>query len=130
MNMSPPVRILSISDDDGLRFSRELLLENDGYETESIASNTPVSVSRVRSFDVALICRSVDPERALALTDMLRRYHPEIQILCIAPLERRYTYAVDIEVASGPGPLLDAIRDLCDQRTVAGKRYCEASHQA
>ena len=33
--MSDSVRILSISDDDGLRLSRELLIANDGYETES-----------------------------------------------------------------------------------------------
>lgn len=123
MTMSIPVRILSISDDDGLRISRDLLLHNDGYEPESITSNTPISVSRARSFDIALICRSVDPERAMALTDMLRRYHPEIQILSIAPLEREYAYDADFEVAPGPEPLLDAIRDLCDQGRGAGKRF-------
>ena len=86
--MSNSVRILSISDDDGLRLSRELLIVNDGFETESILSNTAVSVSYARSFDIVMICRSVDPERAMALIDMLRRYNPEIRILTISPLEK------------------------------------------
>jgi hypothetical protein len=104
-------RILSICDDNGLRLSRELLLLKDGYKTESILSNTPLTVARVRSFDLALICRSVDPKRALALVEMLRRYHPPIQILCITPLESSAPmYLADLEVPSGPQALLDAIR--------------------
>src|SRR6059058_267687 len=109
--MSHPVRILSISDDDGLRYSRELLLAKDGYETESMTSNTALSVSRAKSFDIALICRSVDPERALAICSTLRRYNPGIQILCISPLENRMeAYGGDLEILSGPEPVLEAIR--------------------
>jgi DNA-binding NtrC family response regulator len=126
--MSPSVRILSISDDDGLRYSRELLLANDGYETESITSNTALSVSRVRSFDIAVICRSVDPERAMALTDMLRRYNPDMQILCITPLENRLdSSAADLEIASGPETVLEGVRQLCSQRSMRNACY-EASH--
>ena len=126
--MSDTARVLSISDDDGLRYSRELLLWNDGYETESITSSTALSVSRVRSFDIALICRSVDPERAMALTEMLRRYNPEIQILCIRPLESRLTpCGADREIASGPEAVLEAVRELCNQRSTH-KASCAASH--
>jgi len=115
---TPVARILSICDDDGLRLSRELLLLKDGYQTESVQSNTALTVTRVRSFDLALICRSVDPKRALALVEMLRRYHPAIQILCIAPLESSAPmYLADLEVPSGPQALLDAIRSLLQQRT-------------
>jgi hypothetical protein len=116
--MSNPIRILSISDDDGLRLSRELLLINDGYETESIASNMALSVGRARSFDIALICRSVEPERAMILADMLRRYNPDIQILCSSPLENRIEFAVGPEIPSGPEALLDAIREFCKQKPV------------
>lgn len=111
------IRILSISDDDGLRSSRELLLQKGGYATESITSNTVLSVSRVRSFDVALICRSVKPARAMALTDMLRRYHPDIQVLCISPLENRLDpCAADLEPPAGPEIVLETVRQMSDHR--------------
>jgi DNA-binding NtrC family response regulator len=112
-----PVRVLSICDDEGLRLSRELLLLRDGYQTESIASSTAITVSGVRSFDLALICRSVDRARAIALIEMLRRYHPGIQILCIAPLDSAgCVQHADLEVPPGPQPLLDAIRTLLQKR--------------
>jgi DNA-binding response OmpR family regulator len=115
--MSNPVRILSISDDDGLRFSRELLLSNDGYEIESIPSATALSLAKAESFDVALICRSVEAERAAALTEMLRQSNPEIQILCISPLETESGRCEGaLEIAWGPESLLDAVREVFRQR--------------
>ena len=127
--MSHPVRILSISDDDGLRYSRELLLAKDGYETVSMTSNTALSISRAKSFDIALICRSIDPERAVAVCSKLRRCNPEIQILCISPLENRMEhYGGDLEISSGPEPVLEAIRQVSSQRT-ACRETCEASHR-
>ena len=127
-SMIHSARVLSISDDDGLRYSREFLLSNDGYVTESITSNTALSVSRVRSFDIALICRSVEPKRAMALTDMLRHYNPEIQILCISPLDDRLDRCgADLEIGSGPEAVLEAVRALCNRRS-AHKAYYEASH--
>jgi DNA-binding response OmpR family regulator len=116
MSVSNPVRILSISDDDGLRLSRELVLRNDGYETESIASKDALSAARLRSFDIALICRSVHPDRAATLSDWLRQYNPQIQIVCIAPLGNGVEPRKSVfEILSGPEPLLETIRTLCAQ---------------
>ena len=127
--MSAPVRILSVSDDDGLRFSRELLLASDGYQTESITSNTALPAARIRSFDIALICRSVEPERAIALTDMLRRFNPDIRILSISPLEdREERFDADLEIPSGPEPVLEACRKLCSQMP-ARNGYFETSRR-
>jgi CheY-like chemotaxis protein len=123
-------RILSISDDDGLRYSRELLLLSNGYSIESVTSNTALSVSRVRSFDVVLICRSVDPRRAMAVTEMLRRYDSRIQIMCISPLESTNFPEVDVEIATGPEALLEAIRVACDQRVALRNGTLGAAHQA
>jgi hypothetical protein len=122
--MSTPVRILSVSDDDGLRLSRELLLARDGYETESVTSNTALSVDRVRSFDIALICRSVEAERAMDLTDMLRQYNPNIRILTISPLENRpERFHADLEIPSGPEPVLEACRKLCNQMSARNECF-------
>src|SRR5579863_5435729 len=123
---APVARVLSVCDDEGLRVSRELLLQKDGYQTESIESNAAITVSRVRSFDLALICRSVDRGRAIALTEMLRRYHPAIQILSIAPLDSSTDMChADLEGPSGPQVLLDAIRSLLQQRTGLLKGDCD-----
>lgn len=126
--MSKPVRILSIGDDDGLRYSRELLISSDGYETESITSYTAISVPYARSFGIALICRSVQPERAMALVEMLRRYNPEIRILCISPLEKSLESCdADLEIPSGPEAVLEAIQLLCEHDGTR-QRVCETSH--
>ncbi len=126
--MSSSLRILSISDDDGLRNSRELVLSSGGYETESITSTAVLSVTWVRSFDIAVICRSVEPERAMALMDMLRRYHPGIQIISISPLERSFECSEpDMEIGSGPEMVLAAVRR-CSSHTSFRKTLYEAHH--
>jgi DNA-binding response OmpR family regulator len=124
-----PARILSICDDEGLRLSRELLLLNQGYETESVSSNAPLTVSRVRSFDLALICRSVDPQRAIAVIEMLRRYHSGILIACLVPLDSSAElYVADLEVPPSPQSLLDGIRNLLRNRKPLRKTDYRARH--
>jgi len=116
MDSRPTARILSICDDDGLRLSREPLLLNDGYVVESIASSVPLSVARVRTFDIALICRSVDAHRAMALKEMLERYNSQIQVVCISPLDFESFIDASSLVPPTPEGLLHAIRLLADRR--------------
>lgn len=118
-------RILSISDDDGLRYSRELLLINAGHETDSVSSDAALSVSQARSYDVALICRSVDTKRAMALTEMLQRYNPEIQIMCIAPLESMEQFDLHTQIVPDPEFFLEAVRQLCVN--AAARKWCQAA---
>jgi hypothetical protein len=119
--------VLSICDDDGLRLSKELLLLEDGYKIVSIQSNAALTVSRVRSFDVALICRSVNRERAIPLVEMLLGFHPAIQILAIKPLDPPPDLCdADLEVPSGPQALLNEIRSFLQQRTANPSRMTSA----
>jgi hypothetical protein len=123
------VRILSISDDDGLRLSRQLLLVNEGYDVVSLNSNDALSVSAATPCDIALICQSVHPQRAAALPRMLRSQHPEILIVWTAGIENRTGLSEgDLQVSSGPERLLEAIRGLCNQRAAARKGWYEVSH--
>jgi hypothetical protein len=93
-----------------------LLLQKDGYQTESMESNTAIPATRVPSYDLALICRSVDCERATAIVGLLRQYHPSIQILSINPLDSSAdTYHPDLKVPPGPQALLDAVHSLLHQ---------------
>ena len=121
--MSSRVRILSVGDDDGLRFSRQLLLSNDGYETESVTSGMPLSASIVRTFDIAIICRSVERERALALAELLRQWNPEIRILMMSQQEElQHESVTGMEIAPGPEALLEACRKLSEE--IAARHGC------
>ena len=119
-------RILSISDDDGLRSSRELLLTNDGYETDSVASDVVLSASQALSYDVALICRSVDTKRGMVLTELLQRYHPEIQIMSIAPLDSMEQFDLHMQIVPEPQLFLEVVRRLCAH--AAPRRSYQAAH--
>lgn len=121
-----PCLILSVCDDDGLRYSRELLLTNAGYQTESVSSDIALSVARARSFDAALICRSVDMKRSMALTEMLQRYHPEIQIMCVAPFESAEQFDAHLQIVPEPKLFLEAVRRLC--MLAVARRACQAAH--
>lgn len=118
------IRILSISDDPMVRSTREMVLKQDGYEIVSVNSNDPLSVSEIRSFDVAVICHSVPEERAIGMVDRLRRYKPEIRVLRVNPGVRRVDafYEVDSEVVSGPGALLKAVKELLDRNAATSGR--------
>jgi len=114
---SPLIRVLSICDDDLVRRTRELVLRKDGYEIASISSNDLLGVPEIRRFDVAVICHSVPPARAMQLVERLRRYKPEIRLLTVNPRVRRVDpyYDVDSEVLAGPGALLKGVKQLLDR---------------
>jgi hypothetical protein len=117
---SPLIRVLSICDDDMVRSTRELVLRKDGYEIVSIPSNALLSVPEIRRFDVAVICHSVPPARAMGLVERLRRCKPEIRLLKINPRLPRVDsyYEVDSEVLAGPGVLLNGVRELLNRSAI------------
>jgi DNA-binding response OmpR family regulator len=115
--MSPAkgIRILSICDDEGIRFSRELVLKQEGYEVESVRSDEDVDDSRIKSFHIAVLCHSLSPEDAARMTIQLREANSTISVLrvhAIRSMETRF-YDVDCEVLPGPGQLLSGIQVLC-----------------
>jgi DNA-binding NtrC family response regulator len=81
MNVDGPVRILSVCDDEELRSSREQVLRVDGYQIESYSSEDSFAARQVRSFDMAVICQSVNQDQAARLAEMLTRHHPGLRIL-------------------------------------------------
>lgn len=118
-------RILSISDYDGLRLSREQLLRREGYYVESVLSTACLDVGWVRSFDVGILCQSVEIERAIRLAELLRRYNPSILLLRVHPYRvRRDVHAyfdLDVEGIAGPKGFLEAIERL-EQKSAGEKR--------
>lgn len=128
--MSPGkrIRLLSVCDDDGIRFSRELVLKQEGYEVESMTSREALDPARVRSFHIAILCHSLSPSRAAEFAIALRRLNPAIGVLRVHAIRSSmdHIYDVDCEVLPGPGQLLDGIKALAARfqpsQSVAGAR--------
>lgn len=114
MNPGKRIRVLSICDDEGIRYSRELVLRHEGYDAESVASNEPLDPAQIRSFQIAILCHSLSPSRAAQIAIALRLYNPEIGVLRVHALRSNvdHVYDVDCEVLPGPGQLLEAIKTL------------------
>ncbi|MFP5277187.1 MAG: hypothetical protein ACLGPM_08725 [Acidobacteriota bacterium] len=116
MSRRKGVRILSICDDEGIRFSRELVLMQEGYEVESVSSRAFLNADWVRSFHIAVLCHTLSAECAASLAETLRRSNPEIRVLRVHSIRSRcdHYYDVDCEVLPGPSELLRAIESLCN----------------
>lgn len=115
--MSPRkgVRILSICDDEGIRFSRELVLKQEGYQVESMTSHDPIDPARTRSFHIAVLCHSLSADRAAQIAEALRQANPNICVVRVHAIRSGvdHRYDADCEVLPGPGQLLDGIKTLC-----------------
>jgi CheY-like chemotaxis protein len=122
--MDGSFRILSICDDEGLRHSRELLLTSEGYSTLSVRSDVVLSREQAQEFDAVLICRSVAPRKGLELTEMLERYNPAIQIMCIGPVENADDVDYRLPVLRGPQVFLDEVNKM--RRSVAARKALNA----
>ena len=76
----------------------------------------PLSATIVRTFDIAIICRSVESERALVLAELLREWNPEIRILTMSQQEElRHELVTGLEIAPGPEALLEACRKVSEE---------------
>jgi DNA-binding NtrC family response regulator len=108
-------RVLSISDDDGLRLSREMLLRSDGYEPVSVSSQE-CAKNISGTFDIAILCQSVDPDCADDIAQRLRRDNPQIRILQLRPIGQRTIetyYDAECEVLPDPKRFLETVACLC-----------------
>jgi hypothetical protein len=111
---SPSVRILSICDYDGLRVSREWLLDREGYATESHASGDPLYALALHSFHLAILCHSVVPEQAIRIADTLHRRNRAIFVVRMSVgSDRAHSPFFDAEFDgfADPDRLLQFIRD-------------------
>lgn len=115
--MKTPVHILSISDDEGVRVSREMLLRRNGYEVESVESQEFLGVGYVRRFKVALICTSIPAPLVGPLMEKLIRYNPSIQIIEMEDLRFNAELWFDVNASRSAGPdlLLEALKEASAQ---------------
>ena len=114
MSNGKGIRVLSVCDDDGIRFSRDLVLRHEGYEVQSVPSGETLDPDRIRSFHIAVLCHSLSPHRAAEIACTLRACNPAIGVLRVHAIRSAFdhVYDVDCEVLPGPGQLLEAVKTL------------------
>lgn len=110
--MDRRTRILLISDYEGLRFSRELLLRKHGYDVEALSSGQFLAKSELCQCDLAILCQSLESDRALLIGAILRRTEPGTVLLRVHPFRRGLEPEFDLCVAGfdGPGVLLNVLQ--------------------
>lgn len=125
------IRILSIADDDGIRFSRELVLRQEGYEVESVTSNARFDSPWVRTFPIAVLCHSVDSNRAAEIAEALRQRNPSIAVVRIHAIRsiRDFYYDVDCEALPGPISSCTPSKILSRASTPEGKHRRVSAHK-
>ena len=106
-------RILAISDYEGLRTSREQVLQLQGFHVESVTSRAVFRESWIRTFDIAVLCQSIEPADAMKIARLLRRANPNIALLrvnpCQASMERQSLFDYEMDALAGPDGLLQGI---------------------
>ena len=109
-------RILVISDYEGLRSSREQVLRLEGFHVEAISSRVIFEDLWVKSFDIAVLCQSVEPDRAARIAGLLREANPCIALLRVNPsqasIDPRSLFDFEMDALAGPRGLLKAIDEL------------------
>jgi hypothetical protein len=107
------IRILAISDYEGLRASREQVLRIKGFQVESVPSSAVFEDNWVRSFDIAILCQSVDSGRAARIAEILHRLNPGLALLHIGPplpsMNSPSLFDFEMEGLAGPQGLLNAV---------------------
>lgn len=95
--------ILSIGEDRTLLNTRHMVLESAGFLVRSILSIDAIEEAEVLGIDLALICHSVEEDRACAAAHLLKKMSPAISILLLCKGYRggRIT---DVEQIAPHGP--------------------------
>jgi DNA-binding response OmpR family regulator len=108
------VRILSISNDQRLATSRQLVLESQEFDVESFTSQTALIECQGKSFDVAILGHTVPDSEKRTLVDELRRLCPGIRVIGLLQFGEVPDPAWDgaCRIDDGPNALLEAVRSV------------------
>jgi hypothetical protein len=98
-------RILSVCDDPGLSRSREWLLQSAGFQVQSRGSDWQPDKAIAREAAIAVICHSIEEERADWLVRRLRQLNPDIRVLEILPYGSWHRKGKDAECRIEEGPV-------------------------
>jgi hypothetical protein len=85
-------------------------LRRPGYEIVSVSGHADVDELTRTPFDIAIVCQSVDPDRAICMLAALRQSNPKLRILRINRYRDppAYSFDVEYELPARPSALLRA----------------------
>ncbi len=130
MNSPSAVRILSISDHESVKRSRELLLQSVGYSVVSMSSDGTLKEEIPRDIEVAIVGQTVDDGSASRIVERLRTTQPCLRILRLADPNASIGYEYDCVclVEDGPGALLGCLAELIANAETVGSEPISTRH--
>lgn len=104
-------RILLVSDYDGLRHARELILSKQGYDVVSMTSGELLAKPGSCRCDLVILCQSLESDRARLIGAILRRTLPSCALLRVYPCRMgpEPVFDLGIDGFDGPAVLLDVL---------------------
>ena len=114
MHSPASVRVLSVSDYESVRLTRELLLQNAGYSVVSMSSDCAMRDQIPGGLAIAIVGQTVDEVSASRLAVRLRRTQPNIRILRLTMQYSRSGPDFDgyCFVEDGPAAFLTCLAEL------------------
>ncbi len=114
-----PRRILSVDDEAGILYTRQLVLEAEGYEVLSAADGEQALILFARnSVDIVLLDYVMPGLDGGAVAQAMKKHRPNVPIIIVSAspiLEAAHTCAdCIIRKGRGPKPLIDKIKQLLD----------------
>jgi hypothetical protein len=124
------VRILSVSDHESVRISRELLLQNVGYSVVSMSSDCALKQEIPRDIEIAIIGQTVEEPSASRIVERLRTIQPHLRILRLAEPNASIGYEYDCVclVEDGPGVLLGCLAEMVANAETVGSEPISTRH--
>jgi hypothetical protein len=112
----PPatVRVLSVSDYESIRISRELLLQSSGYSVISISSDCALRCEIPQGLTIAVIGQTVNGNTAFRIAARLQQSQPNVRILRLTTQYSRSGpgFTSDCFVEDGPKVFLSRVAEL------------------
>jgi hypothetical protein len=124
---SASVRVLSVSDYESIRVSRELLLQNFGYLVISMTSDCVLRCETLPDVAIAVIGQTIDNQSASRIAAKLRKLQPNVKLLRLTTQYSRSgaEFNDSCFVEDGPEAFVARVAELADERMddVEGEKF-------
>lgn len=130
MRSTTSVLILSVSDHESVRSSREMLLQYVGYSVVSMCSECALAGEIPCEIKIAIIGQTIDDFSASRLTAKLRATKADIRILRLTKQYSRPGPGFDgaCFIEDGPGRFLDSVADLVEDENTEKEGAMQVLH--
>ncbi len=100
-------KILSVSLDTSLLFTREMVLRRTGAEVWSAKIEPAVTLMQSEFFDVVLLCHTLPDEDVLHITKLLELFWPNSRVLLVGERSSIEAPGAGVSLEAGPVTLVE-----------------------